>query len=114
VSDTEGATAEFSSNRAFSRCPVGYLADILVHFESNPFPVKLSPAEPYLNYLSCLAEYAPDIPASLKKAIVSPRKWDRLAKKLAKESLLAKAFMGTTQVRHGLEMMRFFVCGTHS
>ncbi len=79
--------------------PVGYLADILVHFESNPFPLSLTPEEPYLKYLSCLAEYAPDIPRSIKKAVGDSRQWDTLAKKLAKESPLARAFMGTTQVR---------------
>lgn len=74
------------------------MSQILVNMEANPFPIALKPEEPYLKYLSCIAEHSPDVPKDLKKAVQNPNQWKALAKKLAKESPLARAFMGTTQV----------------
>lgn len=74
---------------------IGILAQLLVHLESHPFPTSLHPANPYLKYLNCLADYAPKLPHSLRKAIKSPRKWEKLAKELSKDAK-ERALLGTT------------------
>ncbi|KAJ9102005.1 hypothetical protein QFC19_004930 [Naganishia cerealis] len=65
---------------------VGILSQLLVHLEANPFEPSLTAASPYLKYLTCLAEHAPDVDSGFVKSVQDPKRWSALAKKLAKES----------------------------
>lgn len=75
---------------------VGFLAQAVEHLEAHPFKTQLTHESPYLRYLNCLAEYAPDLPHGLRKAIKSPHRWNQLARDLSKDPQ-QRAFLGTTQ-----------------
>lgn len=76
--------------------PVGLLAQAINTLESHPFLTALTSASPYLKYLTCLADYAPDLPKDLRKSIKTPSKWKKLAAGLSKDPQ-QRAFLGTTQ-----------------
>ncbi|KAH8085208.1 putative Gly-X carboxypeptidase [Filobasidium floriforme] len=75
---------------------IGLLAQAINKLESHPFPTALTSASPYLKYLTCLADYAPDLPKDLRKSIKTPSKWKKLAAGLSKDPQ-QRAFLGTTQ-----------------
>lgn len=77
---------------------VGILSRLLVELEANPYEPSLTAESPYLKYLTCLAEHAPEVSKDFKRSIANPKKWKALAKKLAKESPINRAFLATTQV----------------
>lgn len=77
--------------------PVGILSRLLVELEANPFEPSLTAESPYLKYLTCLTDYAPDVPNAFKRSVAHPRKWKALAKRLAGESAQNRAFLATTQ-----------------
>lgn len=79
-----------------SPSPVGLLAQAINTLESHPLPTALTSASPYLKYLTCLADYAPDLPKDLRKSIKTPSKWKKLAAGLSKDPQ-QRAFLGTTQ-----------------
>ena len=79
-----------------SSLAVGLLAQAINTLESHPFPSSLTSASPYLKYLTCLADYAPELPKDLRKSIKSPRLWKKLAATLSKDPQ-QRAFLGTTQ-----------------
>jgi len=70
---------------------------ILAQVEANPFEPVLDPRGPYLKYLSCLSDYAPDFPKKLGKDVKNPKKWGKLAKELAAADRKVNAFLATTQ-----------------
>ncbi len=76
---------------------IGITSRLLVEMEANPLPLSLTPKHPYVKYLSCLAEYAPDLPSSTRSMILNPKKWGKLVEKLSKGNQQMKAFLGTTQ-----------------
>ncbi|WVR07064.1 hypothetical protein IAU60_004103 [Kwoniella sp. DSM 27419] len=76
---------------------IGIMALLLSELEANPFKPSLDPAAPYLKYLNCLADYAPSFPKTFKKEIKNPRKWSKLARRLAKESRIVNSFLATSQ-----------------
>ncbi|TXT13190.1 hypothetical protein VHUM_01591 [Vanrija humicola] len=75
---------------------IGYISKLITQIEEHPFKPELTEQSPYLKYLSCLSEHAPDIPKKLKKSVQNPKKWGKLAKKLAAEDLKVNAFLATT------------------
>lgn len=77
--------------------PVGILSRLLVELEANPYAPTLTSESPYLPYLTCLAEHAPEVSKSFKRAVENPKKWNGLAKRLAAESAQNRAFLATTQ-----------------
>lgn len=76
---------------------VGILSRLLVELEANPYLPTLTSDHPYLPYLTCLAEHAPEVGKDFKRAVENPKKWDGLARKLARESARNRAFLATTQ-----------------
>jgi Gly-Xaa carboxypeptidase len=87
---------------------VGTLSRLLVELEANPYEPTLTSASPYLKYLTCLAEHAPDVPKAFKRDVASPKRWGGLARRLAGESAQQRAFLATTQaidlVRGGVKV----------
>ncbi|ODN82117.1 hypothetical protein L202_02424 [Cryptococcus amylolentus CBS 6039] len=75
---------------------IGIMALILAELERNPFEPSLDPAAPYLKYLSCITDFAPDVPKSLKSQVKNPRKWDKLAHELAAGDRTINSFLSTT------------------
>ena len=49
---------------------VGYLAELIHTIEKHVFEYRLTSKNPTTAYLSCLASFAPDVPKSLKNAIL--------------------------------------------
>ncbi|KAK8864420.1 hypothetical protein IAR55_001668 [Kwoniella newhampshirensis] len=76
---------------------IGIMSLILAELEKNPFEPTLSPSSPYLKYLSCISEYAPRVPKSLKSQVKNPKKWKSLAKELAGSDRKLNSFLATTQ-----------------
>ncbi|RXK38293.1 hypothetical protein M231_04466 [Tremella mesenterica] len=76
---------------------IGVMAQLLIALESHPFEPSLVPASPYMKYLSCLSEYAPDIPRSLKRRVRHPKMWKKLARDLAKSDRILNSYLSTTQ-----------------
>lgn len=77
--------------------PVGIMSKIISHLEDHPFLPTLDPRGPYLKYLNCMADHGPSFPKKLKKEVKNPKKWHKLAKKLAAESRKLNSFLATTQ-----------------
>ncbi|WVQ80773.1 hypothetical protein IAT38_002878 [Cryptococcus sp. DSM 104549] len=75
---------------------IGIISLLLAELEKNPFTPSLSPKEPYLKYLSCMSEYAPEFPKSLKSKVKNPQKWDALAVELAESDRVLNSFLATT------------------
>ncbi|WVQ72429.1 hypothetical protein IAR50_001981 [Cryptococcus sp. DSM 104548] len=75
---------------------IGIMALILAELEKNPFEPSLDPAAPYLKYLSCLTDFAPNVPKSLKAKVNNPKKWDKLAHELAAGDRVVNSFLSTT------------------
>ncbi|KAL1406987.1 hypothetical protein Q8F55_006400 [Vanrija albida] len=75
---------------------IGYISRFIAKLEDNPFKPELTEQSPYLKYLSCLSEYAPAFPSKLSKALRNPKKWGKLAKKLASKDRVVNAFLSTT------------------
>lgn len=72
------------------------MADILYHLEQNPFKASLTPKEPYLKYLTCLADHAPEFPNHYRKRVRNPRMWPSLADELAEDKFWF-SLLSTTQ-----------------
>jgi hypothetical protein len=105
---TQEATRAFHQNtRVVSRIcysvpivlidTVGIMSKIISHLEDHPFLPTLDPRGPYLKYLNCMADHGPTFPKELKKEVKNPKKWHKLAKKLAAESRKLNSFLATTQ-----------------
>jgi Gly-Xaa carboxypeptidase len=73
------------------------MALLLAELENNPFEPVLDPQGPFLKYLSCLSEYAPNLPKKMKNAIKDPKKWKLLAHTLAAKDRIINSFLATTQ-----------------
>lgn len=56
----------------------------------------MDPRGPYIKYLSCLADHAPDVPKKIKQGVKNPKKWKKLAKELAAEDRIVNSFLATT------------------
>ena len=69
----------------------------LAELEAHPFTPELDPHGPYLKYLSCLSDLAPDVPKSLKKQVKDPKKWPQLAKDLAASERVLNSYLATSQ-----------------
>ncbi|WVO16200.1 hypothetical protein L204_103871 [Cryptococcus depauperatus] len=76
---------------------IGIMSLILSELERNPFEPALNPAAPYLKYLSCMVDFAPDVPKSLKSQVRNPKKWNKLAHDLAANDRVINSFLATTQ-----------------
>jgi Gly-Xaa carboxypeptidase len=76
---------------------VGVTSLILAELEANPFEPVLDPRGPYIKYLSCLADHAPDFPKKIKQGVRNPKKWKKLAKELAAGDRIVNSFLATTQ-----------------
>jgi Gly-Xaa carboxypeptidase len=70
---------------------------LLAELEANPFPASLTPETPFLKYLTCLSEHAPEFPKQLKKRVDNPRAWPKLAQELASKERVFNSFLATTQ-----------------
>ncbi|OCH93649.1 carboxypeptidase S [Obba rivulosa] len=80
---------------------IGILASLLVHFEENPYEVKLARGTPMYLKAQCLAAHAPVLPKDIRKAIKKASKSDRALRE-AGDALFEldgdfRAFTGTTQ-----------------
>ena len=73
------------------------MSKIISHLEDHPFLPTLDPRGPYLKYLNCMADHGPSFPKELKKQVKNPKKWHKLAKKLAASSRMLNSFLATTQ-----------------
>lgn len=73
------------------------MSRLIVTIEDHPFESSLSAESPFLQYLTCLADYAPKFPKDVKKMVRNPKKWNKLAKELAANDPISKAFVGTSQ-----------------
>lgn len=73
------------------------MARIIAHLEDHPFLPTLDPRGPYLKYLNCMADHGPSFPKDLKKQVKDPKKWRKLATRLAGESRKLNSFLATTQ-----------------
>ena len=73
------------------------MSKIISHLEDHPFLPNLDPRGPYLKYLNCMADHGPSFPKELKKQVKNPKKWHKLAKKLAASSRMLNSFLATTQ-----------------
>lgn len=73
------------------------MSRLIVALEDHPFESSLSAESPFLQYLTCLADYAPEFPKDVKKQVRNPKKWNKLAKELAAQDPISKAFVGTSQ-----------------
>lgn len=69
---------------------------ILSDFESQPYPSRLDEGNPFLKYLSCLAEHAAGLPGDLRARIQDPSQWQGLADELGRDDRIANAFVTTT------------------
>ncbi|KAL7423235.1 hypothetical protein Q5752_002535 [Cryptotrichosporon argae] len=49
---------------------IGLTALLIAQLERNPYPTRLEKASPIWGHLQCAAEFAPDMPSKLKKAVV--------------------------------------------
>ncbi|KAI0954058.1 hypothetical protein AcW1_006673 [Taiwanofungus camphoratus] len=79
---------------------IGILAAFLVQYEDNPIQARLSRDTPIYQHVQCLAEYAPDFPASLRKAVKRSVKSDKalvVVQNMLLKIPLFKALVGTTQ-----------------
>ncbi|KAI5475840.1 Gly-Xaa carboxypeptidase [Pseudohyphozyma bogoriensis] len=78
---------------------VGIMSRLLVALEDHPSPVKLD-GNPVLSYLQCAADYG-NMDKKEKKRVKDPKAWPKFAADLTsgndRESLILKAFLGTTQ-----------------
>lgn len=72
------------------------MARFITALEDNPFPPTLEEESPFLKYLSCLSEFAPGFPKSLRKQVSNPNKWPALAEQLASSDRVLNAFLSTT------------------
>ncbi|KAF4593116.1 hypothetical protein EYR38_008826 [Pleurotus pulmonarius] len=79
---------------------IGMLAALLVEYESNPYNVHIDPHSPIFGTLSCYAEHAKELPASLRKAIKEAPHSKKAMHSLEKVILADKMYrslIGTTQ-----------------
>jgi Gly-Xaa carboxypeptidase len=70
---------------------------LLAELEKNPFEPSFDPASPYLKYLNCMADHAPEFPKHVAKDLKRPKKWGKLAKQLAGADRQVNSFLATTQ-----------------
>ncbi len=70
---------------------------LLAALEAHPYEPSLPPSNPYLKYLSCMSQHAPNVPKQLRSAIRDPGKWPDLAKTLAASDRRLNSFLATTQ-----------------
>jgi Gly-Xaa carboxypeptidase len=76
---------------------VGIISLLLAELEANPFLPEFNPDGPYIKYLTCLAEYAPEMPKKLKARIQDPRAWDELAIEMARGDRKTNSLLATSQ-----------------
>ncbi|KAH7909068.1 hypothetical protein BJ138DRAFT_1181272 [Hygrophoropsis aurantiaca] len=79
---------------------IGMLAELMVHYEKNPFEVQLTRGSPIYKSAQCLAQHAPDLPSSLRKDILHAEHSNRAlraAEKKLFENRVLKSLAGTTQ-----------------
>lgn len=87
---------------------IGILSEIITIIESQQYPTYLADKNPYLEFLQCGAEYAPDFPKKLKKLLKSrsassdlptcaKKHHDQLAIEAAKAGASTKYLMQTSQ-----------------
>lgn len=72
------------------------MSRLIVAIEDNPFEPSISAKSPVLQFLTCLADYAPQFPKDLKKKVRNPKKWKKLANELAAQDPVSKAYVGTS------------------
>jgi Gly-Xaa carboxypeptidase len=70
---------------------------LISQLESHPFHPSLQPESPYLKWLTCMSDYAPDFPAGMKRQVKHPRMWPKLAHQLARSDRRLNSFLATTQ-----------------
>ncbi|KAK8869586.1 hypothetical protein IAR55_000153 [Kwoniella newhampshirensis] len=77
---------------------IGIMSQVVSALEDNPFPIKLTPASPYLTALQCASEYSPNFPKSYASLLSheGPTSYPKLAKLLASTSPFQKAMVHTT------------------
>jgi Gly-Xaa carboxypeptidase len=79
---------------------IGILSALLVHYEQNPYPVKLSRHEPVYDTLQCVAEHGKSVPSKLrsiiKKSAHSNKALHALQAVIRKDKVLS-SLVGTTQ-----------------
>jgi len=75
---------------------VGLMSRLLTALEDHPFKPSMTADSPYLKYLSCLAEYAPEFPRKLAKKVKNPKAWPKLAVELAAEDRVKNSFLATS------------------
>ncbi|CDO73281.1 hypothetical protein BN946_scf185008.g43 [Trametes cinnabarina] len=79
---------------------IGMLAQLLVHYEANPYEVHLSRGTPVYWTSQCLAAHAPELPHKLRKSLKKATKSDKALKEAERELFKDKTFkalVGTTQ-----------------
>lgn len=83
---------------------IGILAEIITAIEAVQYPTYLASKNPYLEFLQCGAEYAPEFPKKLKKLLGKRssdskicKHNDRLAQEASKISKEAQYLMQTSQ-----------------
>jgi len=83
---------------------IGILSEIITQIEHVQYPAHLAEKNPYLGFLQCGAEYAPDFPKKLKKLLhkhdskrTCSKKSDPLAMEAAKLGADVKYLMQTSQ-----------------
>lgn len=83
---------------------IGILSEVITKIESTQYPTYLAEENPYLTFLQCGADYAPDFPKKLKKLLhkhdskkTCSKKPDSLAIEAAKLGADVKYLMQTSQ-----------------
>ncbi|RSH87337.1 hypothetical protein EHS25_003246 [Saitozyma podzolica] len=76
---------------------IGIMSLVLAELEANPFPPSLTPEAPFLKYLTCLSDNAPEFPKGLRKRVQDPKAWPKLAEELASKERVFNSFLATTQ-----------------
>lgn len=70
---------------------------IITHLESHPYHPSLKAESPYLKWLTCMSDLAPNFPAGIKRQVKHPRAWPKLARQLARSDRRLNSFLATTQ-----------------
>ncbi|KDR80513.1 hypothetical protein GALMADRAFT_60610 [Galerina marginata CBS 339.88] len=79
---------------------IGILSALLVHFEQNPYPVKITRHEPVYDTLQCVAEHGKSVPSKLRSIIkksVHSNEALRALQKVIRQDKVLSSLVGTTQ-----------------
>lgn len=76
---------------------VGILSKIITTLESHPPEPVITPHNPLMGYLTCMADHAPEFPKDLAKQVRNPKRWKKLAKELAGGDRRMNSYLATTQ-----------------